>query len=201
MSGAWHFAPDVHSDSRGFFTNWYVAAQVAAAVGHPLSLAQTNHSVSRRGVVRGVHFAAVPPGQAKYVYCPRGAMLDFVVDIRVGSPTFGEYDVVRLDERECQSVYLAEGLGHVVFALEDDTVACYLCSTGYVPAREHGLNPLDPALRLPFPREIEPILSKRDTRAPSLHDAAAQGLLPDYSACRQRYAELRAPDPGETAHG
>ena len=85
---------------------------LAEATGHRLAVAQTNHSASRRGVVRGVHFALLPPGQAKYVYCPRGAALDVVVDIRVGSPTFGQHDVVRIDDRDFRAVYLAEGLGH-----------------------------------------------------------------------------------------
>ena len=72
----------------------------AIQVGHPLRLAQTNQSVSRAGTIRGVHFADVPPGQAKYIYCPRGAVLDVVVDVRVGSPAFGEWELVCFDARE-----------------------------------------------------------------------------------------------------
>lgn len=191
VAGAWQFTPELHPDARGTFTNWYVERAFADAVGYPLRLAQTNHSVSRKGVVRGVHFSAVPPGQAKYVYCPRGAMLDFVVDVRVGSPTFGQYDVVRLGG-SYEAVYVGEGLGHIVVALEDDTVACYLCSTGYDPAREAGIDPLDPQLAIAYPRDLELALSARDRAAPSLADAAEGGILPDYDVCRRRYAELRA---------
>jgi epimerase EvaD len=152
---------------------------------------QTNHSASRRGVVRGVHFALVPPGQSKYVYVPRGAALDIVVDIRVGSPTYGQHDVVRLDDRDFRAVYVAEGLGHCVVAIEDDTVLSYLCSTGYDPSREKGISPVDPALALPIPVEPSPVLSPKDTAAPTLAEAAEQGLLPTYDECRAFYATLR----------
>lgn len=162
-----------------------------AALGHPLRLAQTNHSVSRRGTIRGIHFADTPPGQAKYIYCPAGAMLDFVVDLRVGSPTFGKWDVTRLDGEECRAVYVAEGLGHAFVALEDGTAISYLCSTGYNPAAEHAVNPLDPELGLSWPAELEQILSDKDRAAPTLAEAAEAGLLPDYDACLKRYAELR----------
>jgi len=150
---------------------------------------EINHSASTRGVVRGVHFSMLPPGQAKYVYVPRGAALDIVVDIRIGSPTYGQHDVVRLDDREFRAVYLSEGLGHCAVALEDDTVLSYLCSTEYDPGREKGVSPADPELALPVPADA--LLSPRDTGAPSLAEAAEQGLLPTYEACRQFYASLR----------
>jgi epimerase EvaD len=188
---AYEVSTDVFPDERGLFVNPFRADVLAEAVGHPLTVAQTNHSASRRGVVRGVHFALLPPGQAKYVYCPRGAALDVVVDIRVGSPTFGQHDVVRLDDRDFRAIYLAEGLGHAVVALEDDTVVSYLCSTGYDPGREKGITPLDPALRLPIPAEAGPLLSPKDAAAPTLAEAAEQGLLPTYAECRAFYAGLR----------
>ena len=100
----------------------------ADAVGHPLDLQQANCSVSAAGVLRGIHFADVPPGQAKYVTCARGAVLDVVVDIRVGSPTFGPWDSVLLDDVDRRAIYLAEGLGHAFLSLEDDSTVVYLCS-------------------------------------------------------------------------
>lgn len=184
---AWEFTPSSYPDDRGTFTNWYVAHELTKATGRTLPLAQTNHSVSRRGVVRGVHYALVPPGQAKYVYCPRGAMLDFVVDLRVGSPTFGQHDVVHLDAVDFRAVYVPEGLGHTVVALEDDSVACYLCSTGYDPQREVGVNPLDPTLAIPYPDGLDLVLSARDQAAPSLDEAGEQGILPSYDACLEWY--------------
>lgn len=147
-------------------------------------MAQTNHSRSRRGVVRGVHFTATPPGTAKYVYCARGRALDIVVDIRVGSPTFGRWDAVLLDQRDFRSVYLPVGVGHAFVALEEDTVVSYLLSRAYVPEHELALSALDPALGLPIPDDTPPLLSDRDQAAPTLAEAGERGLLPDYAACR-----------------
>ena len=180
-----------HGDPRGRFTEWYRADVLSGATGFGLTLTQANHSVSARGVLRGVHFALVPPGQAKYVYCPSGRMLDIVVDIRVGSPTFGMHDSVVLDSDEPRAVYLAEGLGHAFVSLADDTSVTYLCSTGYSPGREFAIDPFDPALALPWPADMTFELSPRDEAAPSLAAAREQGLLPTMEQCAARYAELR----------
>jgi epimerase EvaD len=139
---AYEFFPRAFSDDRGLFVAPFQEEAFQEAAGHPLRLGQSNHSVSRRGAIRGIHFADTPPGQAKYIYCPRGSLLDVVVDLRVGSPTFGTWDAVRLDAREYRAVYLAEGLGHGFVALEDDTVMAYLCSEPYNPLGEHGITPL-----------------------------------------------------------
>lgn len=189
---AFEFTPPSFPDHRGLFTAPFQEQTFVAARGHPLHVAQSNHSLSRHGTIRGVHFADTPPGQAKYVYCPSGAVLDVVVDLRVGSPTFGRWDTVRLDTTDYRAVYVAEGLGHAFVALADDTVVAYLCSTGYNPAAEHGINPFDPELALPWPDDVEAILSDKDRAAPTLERARADGLLPDYAACLQRYAALRA---------
>lgn len=191
IPGAWVFEPAVFGDRRGAFVAPFQGAPFADALGFPLTVAQTNHSVSARGVIRGVHFADVPPGQAKYVYCPAGALLDVVVDVRVGSPTFGAHEAVELDADSMRAVFLAEGLGHAFVALAEDTVMAYLCSTPYHPTGEHGVNPLDPALDLPWPADLDPVLSDKDTDAPSLAVAADQGILPSWDACQARYAQLR----------
>ncbi|WP_425415345.1 dTDP-4-dehydrorhamnose 3,5-epimerase family protein [Pseudonocardia acaciae] len=181
ISGAWAFSPPRFDDDRGEFVAPYQEAAFVEAVGAPLRVAQSNHSVSRRGVIRGVHFADVPPGQAKYIYCPRGALLDVVVDVRVGSPTFGAHEAVRLDSSSYTALYLSEGLGHAFCALEDDTVASYLCSTPYAPAIERTVSALDPALGLPWPSGLTPVLSERDAAAPTLAEAADAGLLPRFT--------------------
>ncbi|HYH25604.1 MAG TPA: dTDP-4-dehydrorhamnose 3,5-epimerase [Blastococcus sp.] len=180
-----------HGDTRGRFTEWYRADVLSQAMGHPLTLAQANHSVSSRGSLRGVHFALVPPGQAKYVYCPAGKVLDVVVDVRVGSPTFGVHDAVLLDSEQPRAVYLAEGLGHAFLALEDRSSVTYLVSSGYDPSREFGVSPLDPELDLPWPSDVEPELSAKDRDAPTLAEAREQGLLPTMEECAARYAALR----------
>lgn len=192
VTGGWEFTPALHGDPRGLFLEWFRADDLAEAVGHPLGLAQANLSVSARGVLRGVHFAAVPPGQAKYVTCVAGAVLDVVVDVRTGSPTFGKWDAVRLDTESRRAVYLAEGLGHAFLSLQDGSTVTYLCSTGYAPGREFAVNPLDPDLGLPWPAELEPVLSAKDAAAPGLQQARAEGLLPDYDACLAWEAGLGA---------
>jgi len=193
IAGAWEIAPVQHGDARGLFLEWYRADLLAEEVGHPLRLAQANVSVSARGVVRGIHYADVPPGQAKYVTCTRGAVLDVVVDIRVGSPTFGRWAAIRLDDVDRRAVYLAEGLGHAVCALTDDATLTYLCSTPYTPARERAVHPLDPTLRIKWPVD-SPVLSERDRAAPTLAEARARGLLPDARTCQEYAGSLRAPE-------
>jgi dTDP-4-dehydrorhamnose 3,5-epimerase len=190
IAGVFEFVPQQFGDSRGLFAAPFQSEVFAEAVGHPMRLGQTNHSVSKRGTIRGVHFADTPPGQSKYVYCPRGALLDIVVDVRVGSPTFGHWDAATLDSRDYRALYIPEGLGHAFVALEDDTAMSYFCSTGYNPAGERGITPMDADLRLPWPHDIEPILSEKDTKAPTLAEAEAAGLLPSYEACLAHYATL-----------
>ena len=176
-----------HGDSRGRFVEWF-RADVLAEAGARLPLAQANHSVSARGALRGLHFALVPPGQAKYVYCPAGRVLDVVVDVRVGSPTFGTHDAVELAADQPRAVYLAEGLAHAFLALEDDTSVTYLVSSPYAPEREFTVHPLDPDLRLPWPADVEIRLSDRDAAAPSLAQAREEGLLPTMEQCAAHYA-------------
>lgn len=190
IEGAWEITPQQFGDPRGMFMEWYRFDHLAEAVGHPLRLAQANLSVSAAGVVRGIHFADVPSGQAKYVSCVRGAVLDVIVDIRVGSPTFGRWEGVRLDDTDRRAVYLAEGLGHGFCALTDDATLTYLCSETYNPTGEHGLHPLDPELGIEWPAGA-PQLSAKDEAAPSLAEALATGLLPSYDACRAFTESLR----------
>jgi dTDP-4-dehydrorhamnose 3,5-epimerase len=191
VPGAWSFTPRQFPDPRGVFLEWFKADALEQVLGHRLQVAQANHSVSARGTLRGVHFADVPPSQAKYVYCTRGAVLDVVVDIRVGSPTFGVSDSVLLDDRDRRGIYLSEGLGHAFLALTDDANVTYLCSTPYAPGREHGISPLDPALDLPWPDDVEPLLSDKDAAAPTLEQAHESGLLPEWEQCQALYAGLR----------
>ncbi|WP_370129059.1 dTDP-4-dehydrorhamnose 3,5-epimerase family protein [Streptacidiphilus sp. EB103A] len=189
IEGAWEIVPQLHGDPRGLFTEWYRFDHLAAEVGHPLRLAQANLSVSAAGVVRGIHFADVPPGQAKYVTCVRGAVLDVIVDLRVGSPTFGQWEGVQLDDTDRRAVYLSEGLGHGFCALTDDATLSYLCSETYSPTGEHGIHPLDPDLAIEWPASA-PQLSGKDESAPSLAEAIATGLLPDYEQTKAFTAGL-----------
>lgn len=196
VPGAWEITPKQFGDPRGVFLEWFKAPAFEEAVGHPLDLQQANCSVSAAGVLRGIHFADIPPGQAKYVTCAKGAVLDVVVDIRVGSPTFGQWDSVLLDDVDRRAIYLGEGLGHAFMSLEDDSTVLYLCSTGYAPGREHGIHPLDPQIGINWPttaRDGSPLtalLSDKDLVAPTLAEAEAQGLLPTVESVADFIASL-----------
>lgn len=201
LPGAWVHEPEVIPDSRGSFHEWFRSSDLGEAAGHGLGLAQANFSTSRRGALRGIHFADVPPGQAKYVKCVRGAVLDVIVDVRAGSPAYGRWEAVRLDDTAHRAVYLAEGLGHAFMALTDDACVLYLCSEGYAPGREHAIDPLDAELGIAWPADIVPLLSAKDAGAPSLAEAEQQGLLPSYAACEAYYARLRAGEPSLSPAG
>ncbi len=192
INGVWRFDPLLRPDDRGIFLESFKESVFAETVGHPLHLAQMNISVSHAGTVRGVHFADVPPGQAKYVQCFSGQILDIVVDIRVGSPTFGQYEAIELDSDNHSGLYISEGLGHAFCALSDSVTVGYLCSEGYSPEREHGIHPLDPDLALPWPQGEQSVLSPKDAAAPLLAEAIASGLLPQYSDCIKFVSGLSA---------
>lgn len=198
VPGAFEITPQQHGDPRGLFLEAFKAGPFADAVGHAFDLQQANCSVSAAGVLRGIHFADVPPSQAKYVMCVSGAVLDVVVDIRVGSPTFGVWDAVLLDDVDRRAVYLSEGLGHAFMSLEDGSTVLYLCSAGYAPGREHGIHPLDEELGIEWPdtardgTPLTPLLSDKDAAAPTLAEARAQNLLPTLDEVRTYVASLPA---------
>lgn len=181
IPGAYVMTPRQFGDDRGVFLEWFRHEAFGQAVGHDLRLAQANCSVSAKGTLRGIHYADVPPGQAKYVTCVAGAVLDVVVDIRVGSPTYGRWQGVRLDTADRRAIYLGEGLGHAFLALADESTVVYLCSESYNAAGEHEVNPLDPELGIDWPLgdlDGPPRLSPKDAAAPTLAEAAERGLLP-----------------------
>ena len=188
---SYEITPLQRGDDRGVFLEWYRHDLLEEAVGHSLDLRQANTSVSKKGVVRGIHFADIPPGQAKYVTVAHGAVLDFVVDVRIGSPTFGQWDSVLLDGIDRRAIYLGEGLGHAFVALTEDATVSYLVSDTYDASREHSIDPIDPAIGLVFPAEItDLLLSPKDTAAPSLSQAVQQGLLPSWTDARAFYDSL-----------
>jgi dTDP-4-dehydrorhamnose 3,5-epimerase len=182
------YTPRIHGDQRGSLHEWF-RGQELAELGFSLGLAQANCSISQRGVLRGIHFAEVPPGQAKYVTCIRGSVQDVIVDIREGSPTFGQWESVRLDDQSRRAVFLAEGLGHGFLALSDEATVVYLCSEPYNPTAEHGIHPLDPELSIDWPAGLVPQLSAKDAAAITLSEARQKGILPDYQQCLDYYAK------------
>ena len=198
IPGAYVFHPQVHRDARGHFAETFRADVFEEAVGHPLTIAQTNASISRAGTIRGVHFAQLPPSQAKYVACARGAVMDVIVDLRVGSPTYAAWEGILLDDQTRTAVYVPEGCGHAFMALEDDSVLTYLCSAVHAPAGEFGLHPMDPTVGIQWPsahqgRPLEPLLSTKDAAAPDLATLESSGLLASYAACQEWTRSLVGP--------
>ena len=191
IEGSWVFSPLQHTDDLGVFLESFKESVFSDVVGHSFDLKQMNISVSQKGTVRGIHFADVPPGQAKYVQCFTGSILDVVVDIRVGSATFGEWEAVELDSTTRKGLYVAEGLGHAFCALTESATVGYLCSEPYAPTREHGINPLDSELGISWPDLSYLVLSDKDAAAPSLADAMSAGLLPHYGECEAWIAKLK----------
>ena len=184
IEGAWKVTQRIFGDARGGFLEWFRAAELEQVTGRRFDLRQANLSFSAAGVLRGIHFADVPPGQAKYVTCVKGAVLDVIVDIRIGSPTYGAWDAVLLDDESREAVLISEGLGHAFCALEDGSTVAYLCSAPYNPTGEHGVHPLDPAIGIAWPTvgrdgsPLEYVLSEKDAAAPTLEEARVAGLLP-----------------------
>lgn len=154
------------------------------------------HSRPRSGQLLGFRSRQPPrdplhrqsAGQAKYITCVKGAFLDVVVDLRVGSPTFGEWDAVVIDDVDRRAVFLAEGLGHAILSLEDGSTVMYLCSIEYSPHLDRDLDPFDPELAIDWPktdRQGNPLtyeLSAKDAAAPSLTTLRTDGLLPGFVA-------------------
>lgn len=191
IAGAWEIMPQLHSDSRGLFFEWLTDRGFTGFAGHRLDVRQVNCSVSAAGVLRGLHFAELPPSQAKYVTCLSGSVFDVVVDIRLDSPTFGRWDSVVLDDRDRRSVYISEGLAHGFLVLQDNSTVMYLCSTEYNPQREHTIAATDPALAIDWPNGLELVLSERDAAAPTLDQVRAAGLLPRWEETRGFIEGLR----------
>lgn len=186
LPGALEITPVQHTDDRGMFMESFRAEEFTAASGQVLDLAQANCSVSGRGVVRGIHFAELPPSQAKYISCSHGAVYDVMVDLRIGSPTYGRWEGLVLDDRDRRAVYVPEGFGHGFCSLTDGSVVNYLCSAPFAPGREHAINPFDADVGIVWPERgldddrLEHVLSPKDLAAPSLAEVRAAGVLPTY---------------------
>src|SRR3984893_5899810 len=193
VPGAWEITPKLHGDSRGMFFEWLTDRGFSSFAGHRLDVRQANCSVSAAGVLRGLHFAQVPPSQAKYVTCVHGSVFDVVVDIRVGSPTFGQWEGVLRDDKDRRTIYISEGLGHGFLALQDNSTVMYLCSEEYNPQREHTICPTDPAVGIDWPlvEGAAPSLSDRDAAAPSLDEVQSSGLLPTWEETQRFVKGLR----------
>jgi dTDP-4-dehydrorhamnose 3,5-epimerase len=172
LQGPVILAPAVHGDERGFFLEAYRQSALAE-LGVSDAFVQDNHSRSRKGVVRGMHFQ---PGQAKLVRCVRGTVLDVIVDIRNGSPQFGEWEAFRLDDEQHHQLYVPDGFAHGFCVLSELADVTYKVSTYYDPEAESGFSYADPDVAIDWPDFEQLIGSARDRDAPTL--AARRSELP-----------------------
>ena len=168
LAGPLLLQPIVHGDQRGFFLETY-RRSVLADLGIEDEFVQDNHSRSRGGVVRGMHFQG---GMAKLIRCARGAIYDVVVDVRRGSPTFGEWEGFELDDATHRQIYCPDGFAHGFCVLSEVADVVYMTSAYYDPAREGGFAYDDPAVGIEWPAGIELSVSERDSRAPALAEIA-----------------------------
>lgn len=201
IPNAYRISPEHHPDRRGRFHEAFRADELSELIGYPFVVGQANYSVSCRNTVRGIHGTMMPPGQAKLVTCVRGAVMDVAVDLRVGSRTFGLFDITYQDEESGVAVYLADGLGHAFLALTDDACMNYLCSEEYVPGTMLEIDPLDPDIGIPWKLTGPPIMSEKDAGAIRLKQAEADGLLPTYDECLAHYVALKANSPAGPTTG
>lgn len=172
LSGLLVIDPTVHADERGFFVETYRREQYFSA-GIATDFVQDNHSRSQHGTIRGLHYQR-HPGQAKLVRVARGRIWDVVVDIRVSSPTFGEYEAFELDDRAHRQLFVPVGFAHGFCVLSDEADVTYKVSSPYDSGEERGISWRDPAIGVPWPVE-RPIVSDRDEESPTL-DSARQEL-------------------------
>jgi dTDP-4-dehydrorhamnose 3,5-epimerase len=184
VPGAFRVLPKRFGDDRGYFQENFKLSAIGEKLGIEFMVRQVNQSMSAAGVVRGIHWADVPPGQGKYVTVQRGAILDFVVDLRTESPTFGQWDFAELSAANGAAMLIGNGIGHAFLSLEDNTVVTYLCTQEYNPTGERSLNPLDQTVGIDFAafaaeRGIGGIsLSPKDEAADGLARFIELGLLP-----------------------
>ena len=184
IDGSWIIDLKIFEDGRGFFYESFRSEIAKKYFGREFSIKQSNTSVSKKGSVRGIHYALVPPSQAKYVQCQKGSIVDYVIDTRVGSPTFSQFVEVELNSTNPRAIFIEEGLAHAFVALEDETIVTYFVSENYNPEREKGINPFDSDLNIKWPN-INLELSEKDKLAISLKEAQVQNLLPMFVECKK----------------
>ena len=179
LDGLVLLAPAVHGDERGFFMETY-REEAWASHGIPSAFVQDNQSRSRRGTLRGIHFQT-QPGQGKLVRVARGRVLDVVVDLRRGSPTFGEWESFELDDVRGHQLWIPIGFGHGFCVLSDEADFVYKCTAYYDAQSETGIRFDDPSVGIEWPRAVELLYSERDRTAPTLAEVA-DGLPFTYGA-------------------
>ena len=181
IAGAFLAIHNVFPDERGIFREWFKAEEIASINPH-FEVKQANYSRSNQCVIRGIHYSIAPQGQAKIVTCASGRIIDVLIDLREGSPTFLNVHYVELSEDSGKVVYIPTGVGHGYIVESDSAAVTYLTSSGYAPQYEKAICPTDPELVIEWavPQGKIAVISKADSTAPTLARAKELGTLPTF---------------------
>jgi len=181
IDGCFVLEHKVFPDERGLFREWFKAEETKKLAPN-FEVEQANFSISKRGVIRGIHYSLAPAGQSKLVSCAQGGITDVLVDLRKGSPSYLKVEYVHLSEESGRTVFIASGIGHG-FVIETESAAVvYLTSSIYAPQFEKAIRPTDPdlAINWPLPDGVGYVISPGDASAPTLSQADDAGDLPKY---------------------
>jgi dTDP-4-dehydrorhamnose 3,5-epimerase len=181
LRGAWKITSVKHHDLRGSFSEWFKREDIRKFTTLDFKVEQANVSFSSKGTIRGLHYSLARSGQDKWVTCILGKIIDVIVDVRKGSPTFGQWESVELDANNNQSVFISSGLAHGFASLENNSCVSYLLSSAYLPSEEFGVNPLDSDLNIEWGLPMRKfVLSEKDKNAPMLITQIESNQLPLY---------------------
>jgi dTDP-4-dehydrorhamnose 3,5-epimerase len=182
IEGAWLIQSKRFTDTRGQFQEWFKRSEVLTKTGFDFEVEQGNFSVNHKGVIRGIHYSLSSKGQAKWVSCISGEILDVIVDIRPSSSTFKRIEYVTLKHQDGRAILINSGLGHGFISKTDNTVVSYLLSSEYSPGDEYEINPFDKELNINWNLESmnkhKLIISAKDSNAPSLQERFHSKKLP-----------------------
>ena len=181
IDGAYVATHRAFPDERGLFREWFKAEEIAS-IDKDFSVQQANYSKSNQWVMRGIHYSLAPQGQAKVVTCASGKIVDVLVDLRTGSPSYMKIEYVELSEDSGKVVYIPSGVGHGFIVVSETAAVVYLTSSGYSPEYEKAICPTDRELGINWPLPVGQagIISKADTEAPPLAQAKESGALPTF---------------------
>jgi dTDP-4-dehydrorhamnose 3,5-epimerase len=182
ISGSYLVAHKVFPDDRGIFREWFRSEEMVA-IDNNFSVKQANFSKSKKNVIRGIHYSLAPSGQAKVVTCASGEIVDVLVDLRTGSPTYLNIEYIKLSEESGSVAYIPSGVGHGFFVESESASVVYLTSSTYSPEYEKAICPIDPdlAIKWPIPQGEIAIISGADQNAQKLMQAIESNQLPKWS--------------------
>ncbi len=178
INGAWIIDPVRHGDDRGWFQELFKNSTVKDNTGFDFCPVQINVSHSSQGVIRGIHYSIAQEGQAKYVTVIDGEIDDYIIDVRVGSPTFGQWERVRLSSNIGNSTLIGPNLAHAFQAISPRAVVCYAVTAEFTPKFEKAINPFCPQLAITWDASVPALLSPNDKLAPSLEEQLRDSNLP-----------------------